>query len=147
LPPLGRIERQEGTVGRQGVQERQQRRDGLLDGLVQGQEVPRDVGPDGTRLVPVLDVQIALEQIDDRDIGRGFPIRDRGTLYHQPPLGSIRAKTLIDEAGLAHPWLSHQRHHLAMAAPSRLQRVVEVIQFTIPPDETGEPPDGSRLQP
>jgi hypothetical protein len=59
----------------------------------------------------------------------------------------MRAKTLIDEAGLAHPWLAHQRHHLAMAAPGRLQGLGEVIQFTIPPDEAGEPPDGSRLQP
>ena len=54
---------------------------------------------------------------------------------------------LVDQAGLPHPRFPHQRHHLAMAAPGRLQGLVEVIQFPIPPDEAGEPPDGSRLQP
>jgi hypothetical protein len=59
----------------------------------------------------------------------------------------MRVKTLIHEAGLARPWLSHQRYHLAMALPGRLQGLGEVIQFTIPPDEAGKPPDASRLQP
>jgi hypothetical protein len=59
----------------------------------------------------------------------------------------MRVQTLIDEAGLAHPWLAYQCHHLAMAAPGQLQGLVEVIQFTIAPDEAGEPPEGSRSQP
>ena len=61
LPPLRRIERQEGAVGRQCLQQRQQRWDGLLQCLVQGQEVPHHFRPHRTRLVPVLDVHIALE--------------------------------------------------------------------------------------
>jgi hypothetical protein len=73
LPPLGRIECQEGTIGGQHIQERQQRREDLLESLVQSQEVPRDLCPNGARLVSVLDVQIAPEQIDNRDIGVALP--------------------------------------------------------------------------
>ena len=57
LAALRRIERQERAVLRQGVQERQQRRDGLLERLVQRQHLPGHLGPDGARVVALLDWQ------------------------------------------------------------------------------------------
>jgi hypothetical protein len=54
---------------------------------------------------------------------------------------------LIQQAGLPHTVLPHQRDHLATAAPGQLQGLAEVIQFTIPRDEAGEPSEGSCSQP
>ena len=54
LAALGRIQRQEGAVLRQDVQQRQQRGHGILEGLVERQDVPRHLGPHGAGLVTVL---------------------------------------------------------------------------------------------
>ena len=51
LASLRRIERAKRAVLRQGVQERKQRRDGVLEGFVQRQDLPCDLGPDGAGLI------------------------------------------------------------------------------------------------
>ena len=51
LAPLRRIELQKRAVLRQGVQQRQQRREGVLEGLVQRQHLPGHLGPDGARVI------------------------------------------------------------------------------------------------
>ena len=63
------------SVG-QRVQERQQRRDGVLERLVERQHLPGHLGPDGRVVIVLLDVGVALEQVDDREI-RGRPCRRR----------------------------------------------------------------------
>ena len=125
LAPLRRIELLEGAVVRQGLQEGEQRGDGLLQGLVQRQHLPGDLGPDGARVVTLLDVGIALEQFDHREIGRGFAIGHRGTLQHQPALGAVGMDELIHQARLPHARLAHQRHDLAMPRPGPLQRLLQ----------------------
>ena len=60
LAALRRIEAPGTGCPPAGVQEREQRRDGLLEGLVQRQELPGDLGPDRARLVAVLDCAVAL---------------------------------------------------------------------------------------
>ena len=123
LAALGWIEPQEGAVGRQGVQERQQRRDGLLERLVQRQRLPGDLGPDGARLVPVVHMAVALEQVDHGEIGRGFAVGHRGALQHAPALGAMGVDELVDQARLPHASLAHRGHHLAVPRPRPLQRL------------------------
>ena len=89
LAALRRVELQERAVLRQGVQERQQRREGVLEGLVQRQHLPGHLGPDGAGVVAVLDMAVALEQVDDREIGRGLAVGHRGALQHPPALGAV----------------------------------------------------------
>src|SRR5262249_54788282 len=48
LAALGRIQRQEGAVLRQDVQQREQHRSGVLEGVVERQDMPRHLGPYGT---------------------------------------------------------------------------------------------------
>ena len=115
LAALRRVERQERAVLRQGVQERQQRREGVLERLVQRQHLPGDLGPDGAGVVALLDVAVALEQVDDGEVGRGLAVGHRGALQHPPALRAVGVDTLIDQAGLAHPRFPHQGDHLAMA--------------------------------
>ena len=118
LAALRRVQVQKGAVVRQGVQERQQRREGLLEGLVQGQHLPRDLGPDGARVIAVVHMAVALEQVDDGEVGRGLAVGHRGALQHPPALGAVGVDTLIDQARLAHARLPHQGHHLAVARPA-----------------------------
>ena len=64
LAALGRVEGQKGTVVRQPIEQRQQGRDGVLEGLVQRQELPGHFGPDGPQVVAVVDMGIASEQVE-----------------------------------------------------------------------------------
>ena len=75
LAALGWIKREERAVLRQGIQERQQRRHGVLEGWVERQHLAGHLGPDGTRVVALLHVAVALEQVDDREVRRRLAIR------------------------------------------------------------------------
>ena len=55
---------QERAVLRQGVQERQQRRDGVLEGRIERQDLPGHLGADGPRVIVVVHMAVALEQVD-----------------------------------------------------------------------------------
>ena len=68
LAPQRRIEGQERAVRWQGVQEGEQRRDRRLQRLVQGEELPGHLGPDGAGVITLLDVAIALEEVNDGEI-------------------------------------------------------------------------------
>ena len=63
----------------------------------------------------VLHMAVALEQVDDREVGRGLAIRHRGALQHPPALRAVGVDALVDQARLAHAGLAHQGDHLAMA--------------------------------
>src|SRR5262249_49749104 len=76
LTPLGRIELEERAVLRQRVQERQQGRDRILEGRVERQHLPGHLGPYGACVVALFHVAVALQQVDDREIGRRFAVRD-----------------------------------------------------------------------
>ena len=54
--------------------------------------------PDGARLIGVLDVDIALQQVDDREVRGGLTIGHRGTLQHQPALRVGGMDTLVHQA-------------------------------------------------
>ena len=146
LPSLRRIERQERAVGGQRLQECQQCRDGLLQRLIQGQEVPRHFGPHGAWLVSVLDVHIVLEQLHDWQIGGGFAVRHRGGFQHQPALRAVGGDELVQQAGLAHPGLSHRSHDLTVPRTGRCQRLRQRRDLGLPADKAGEAARHCRLQ-
>jgi len=72
LAALRGIERQKRAVLGHGIQQRQQRRDDRLQGFVERQHLAGDFGPDGPRLVALLDLTVALQQLDEREIGGGL---------------------------------------------------------------------------
>jgi ABC-type uncharacterized transport system ATPase subunit len=64
LTPLRGIEREERAVRGQGVQEGEHRRDRRVQRLVQGEELPGHLGPDGAGVITLLDVAIALQKVN-----------------------------------------------------------------------------------
>jgi hypothetical protein len=74
LAALGRVERQEGTVVREHVEQRQQRRDGVLEDLVQGQELPSHFRPDSAGVVALVEMGVTPEQVEHGEIGCGLAV-------------------------------------------------------------------------
>src|SRR5262245_42614445 len=65
-------------------------------------------------VVTVLDLQVGLEQVEDRQIGGGLAIGGRATFQQEPALGTRRIGELVKEAGLPDSRLPNDCHHLAM---------------------------------
>ena len=120
---------QKRTVLRQSIQQRQQGREGLLEGGVERQHLPGHFGPDGAGVIAVLHLDIALQQVEHREVRRGFAIGHRGALEHQPALRAVGVDHLVHQARLAHAGLAHQRHHLPVPGTRPLQRLVQRLQL------------------
>ena len=137
---------QEGAVSRERVEQRQQGRDGVLQRVVQGQELPGHFRTDGARIVAIVDMAVPLQQVDDGEVRCGLAIGHRGTLQNPPALGLRCVETFIDEAGLPHPRFSHQGDHLAMTRVRPCQSLVERLQFLLSPYKGREAPRSRGLQ-
>ena len=70
---MRRVEPQEGTVIRERVEQGQQRRDGVLEGLVQRQQLPGHLGAQGAGVVALVDMGIAPEQVEHGEVGVALP--------------------------------------------------------------------------
>jgi hypothetical protein len=74
LAPLRGIELQERAVLRQRVEERQQRRDRLLESRVERQHLTSHLRADRVRVVALIHVAVALEQVDHREVRRRLAV-------------------------------------------------------------------------
>src|SRR5262249_47710424 len=146
LTPLRRLELLERTVLWEDVQQGEERRERLLQRLVERQHLPGDLGTDGARLIPLLDMRIALEQVNDREIWRSFAIGHRGTFEHQPALGVVGMDNLIGQTRLPYTSLANNRYHLAVTRVGSLKGVPECLEFRLPSDKARQPPCHCRLQ-
>ena len=88
-PPLQGVQDQERTVGRQGFEQRQNGWYGVLQGVVERQDVPGNLGSDRAQVITVLDVTIGFEQVTHRQVGGGLAVRDGTTLQPQPALRMV----------------------------------------------------------
>ena len=79
------------------------RRQRRLERAVEREQLARHLLADLAEVVAVLDLEVALEQVDHRQVARRLAVRDRGALEHQPALQAVRVGELVDEARLAHP--------------------------------------------
>jgi hypothetical protein len=80
------------------VQERKEHRQGRLQRAVQRHELARHFFPDAPHVVARLDLEIAPQQLDDREVRRGLPVRHRRPFQHQPLRAAVRVRELPDEA-------------------------------------------------
>jgi hypothetical protein len=80
LAALGGIKLAERAIVGQDVQEREQRWDHVLEGRVQRQDLPGQLGPDDAGIVVVVDMTVAFEQVKHGKIGRRLAIGHGGTL-------------------------------------------------------------------
>ena len=147
LAALRRVERRPRGVVHRHVQQRQERGHGGLEGLVQRQELAGDLLADGPRIVLVLNLQVSLEQVDHGQIRRGLPVGDRAGLHDEPAVGPMGVGDLPHQPRLAHAGLPDEGHELAMPRGGAAERLAELLDLGLPPDEAGEPARGGGLEP
>ena len=145
-PPLQGVQLQERTVGRQGFEQGEHGRHGVLEGLIQRQDLPGDLGPHRPEVIAVLEVTVGFEQVADRQVGGGLAVGHGATLQHQPALRAVRVEELVDQARFAHPGLAQQRDDLPLAGPGPCQGLLQGREFRLAPDKARQPPRRSRLQ-
>src|SRR5216684_5663263 len=75
-----------------------------------------------------------MQQIDYRQIGTRFPVRDRKGLEHHP--ARLRdGLELEQQARFADPGLRHRRHDLSVPSFGVLRRMLHRLHLALPPDE------------
>jgi hypothetical protein len=121
LAALRRVELPKGAIVWERVQEREQGGEGVLEGLVERDDLPGHLGPDGACVIAVIHMAVALEQVRDGEVGHGLAVGHCGALQHPPILRAVGVDTLMHQAGLAHPRFPHQGDHLAVACPHPCQ--------------------------
>ena len=87
LPALRGIEPPPRLILHRDVEEREQRRQGGLQGPVERQDLAGHLLADRPRVVPPVDLKVRLEEIDDGEIGRGLAVGDGAGLQDQPAHG------------------------------------------------------------
>jgi hypothetical protein len=83
------LERVPSRIARGYVEERKQCRQRPEERGIQREELAGQLLADAPRVIPGLDAAIALEEIDDREIGGRFAVRHRTGLEGEPPLGTV----------------------------------------------------------
>jgi hypothetical protein len=75
-------------------------------------------------LVAIFDVKVHFQEVVDGEVGSCLAIGDRTTFEQEPAVGTRRPRELVEQAGLAHPWLPNDGDDLPVAGPRLLQRLV-----------------------
>src|SRR6185503_12239042 len=100
-PALRGIEAGPAEIIHRHVEEGEQRGESGLKGRVQGPYLAGELLADLPRIVPRLDLSVALQQLDHREVAVAPAVRDGRGLEHQPVAGPGRAGQLPDEARLS----------------------------------------------
>src|SRR5439155_5841522 len=100
------------------------------------EELTRHLLPNLAQVVPVLDLEVALEQVDHRQVARSLAVRARDGLKYQPTLQAMRVGELVDQTRLAHACFADNRRHLPVTVAGELLRSVELLQLGVPADES-----------
>ena len=62
-------------------------------------------------------------------------------------MAAMRAGELVDESGLPHAGLAHDRDELTAAGVCQGQRPAKLLDLGLTADKPGEPPTGRRVEP
>jgi len=135
LAPLRGLERLPCGVVHGHVEQREERRQHRLQGTIEGKAFADDLLANLAEVVPVLDLEVALEEVDHRPVARRLAVRDRGALESEPALEAMRVDELVEEARLAHASLAHDGRHLPPTLGGELLRATELVQLSVPADE------------
>ena len=146
LAALRGVELQERAVRWQGVEQRQECRNRVLEGRVERQYLLRHLGLDGAGVLAFLHVAIAPQQVEDREVRGGLAVGHRSAVEHQPALGVSGLDKLVHQPRLPHAGLAHHRYHLTVPRPGLGQRRVQESQLRLPPHKAGEAPGTGDLQ-
>ena len=88
-PALRGIQSLPGGVLHRHVEQGEDRGEGRLQGLIEGEELAGHFLAHPSSVVTGLDADIGLEQIHDREIGGGLAVGHGATLQDEPALGAM----------------------------------------------------------
>src|SRR5262249_39249422 len=146
LATLDRVKPAPRPVPHRDVEERQERRQGRLQRAIEREQLAHHLFADLTEIVAVLDLEVALEQLDHRQVARRLAIGGGGTLSREPALQAMRVGELVDETRFTRAGLADDRGHLPVTAASELLGAAELLKLGIATDEPSQPLPGGRLQ-
>src|SRR5262245_59588857 len=111
LTALDGVERVPCGIVRGYVGQREQRGEHRLQGFVQGQQRAGHLPADVPDTIPVVDPEVAFQQIDDRQVARPPAVRRHGALEDPPALEPMRAEKFVQESRLANARVSDDGDH------------------------------------
>jgi hypothetical protein len=86
-------------------------------------------------LPPDVDLEVVAEELDDRAVRRGPPVRHRPALEDQASLAARHPRQLVQQAGLANAGLPDHPHELELARPGLREGGAQHIEFMLPSHE------------
>jgi hypothetical protein len=128
------------------VQKREERREGGLEGRIERQHFPGQLLPDLPGIVARLHLAVGFEELGQRQVGRASAVGDRVCLHDEPAVGTVGVCHLPHQARLADTRLADERHDLAVAGCGAAERLSQLLELGVPPDEPGEPAGAARGQ-
>ena len=129
------------------VQDGQHGDDGRLQRRVERPELARDLGPHAGGFVAVIDLEVGLEQLDDREVRRGLAVRDGPGLEDEPVARMMGVRELPEHPGLSQTGLAHERHDLTLSGRRARKGGRQQLHLGLAADETGEPAERGYLKP
>src|SRR5262249_34152526 len=90
-------------------------------------------------------LEVALEQLNQRQIGRGLAVRDRQSFQGQAPALGEEFE-LIEETGFADTWLPQDADNLAMPGGGLRERAPQLLLLGLTADKACQAPAGGDLQ-
>ena len=137
------VERAKRVLGREGAQETQERGARISESLVERREGCRHLVADHEARVPIVDPEIAPQQLDDWKVGGRRPVRDCGALEHEPVRDPVRARELVDEPGLPHAGLPDDPQELTSPGLRTGEEIGHEPELALAADEPAEgaPPE------
>ena len=116
-----------------------------LQGPVERQKLFRHLLTDLSRVVAGLELKVALQKIDHREVGAGLAVRHRACLQHQAPLCVVGVGEFPDKTRFAYPRLSHDGHDLAVPRAHLLQGFEHHVHLCFAANEPREAAGSGRL--
>ena len=147
LAALARLQDDPLRVVHRHVEERQEGGEARLERLVEAEHLAGDLLRDLPRMVAILDLEVGPEQVDQGQVGRGPPVRDRPALQHEPAAADVRVRDLPEQARLPTPGSPTRATTCPCPLAGQLHRAVDLIHLGAAPHEPGQAARGHRLQP
>src|SRR5215470_8744748 len=122
------------NFGAQRPEQRKDRRDRILEHVVQFQNMHHHLLSDVVASFTIGDLKVTAQYFDQWKIRRRFPIRNRWALQHQPTRPQLVPCKFVHQTRFPQPRLAHHRQDLALAGSLLFHKFAENFNFSPPPD-------------
>src|SRR4029450_2921551 len=99
------------------LQKRQEGWQSRPESLIEREQLAGNLLTDASRIIALFDLEVDVEQIDEREISCGLPVRHGRSPGGEPALGPMGMDKLVVQSSFPHPWLPYHGHHLTMPGP------------------------------